>query len=565
MRSLVVNGLWWASCLPGAAAFGRARRSLEKTQRTLLAAILHRNRNTLFGRAHGFSSISGIEEYRRRVPTGDYEALRQEMDAMAGGAPDVLFRGRPTCFEPTSGSTGEGKLIPYSRALQKDLDAALSPWIGHLFLHHPALLRGRAYWSISPAAFERRRTAGGIPVGFENDTDYMNPYVRRLIPLVLAVPPEVAGIRDMDTFRYVTLAFLLKAKDLSLVSVWHPTFLTLLLDSLQDWGEPLARDVGMGALAPPTPLPSELEARLNKAFGKPDPKRADEIDGLLRTLQTRRDGLYRKLWPRLRVISCWADAAAKGPAGELKALFPAVEFQPKGLMATEGIVSVPVSKNNGATLAARSHFYEFLPESDVGEPLCGWQLERGARYEVVITTGGGLYRYRMGDTVRVTGFDRDCPVLEFTGRCGKVSDLYGEKLHEDHVASVIDRVLPIGESRPSFAMLAPEGPPDHYVLFLAGDEPPARNAMKEMEVKLEEGLAENVHYAYCRRLGQLQGVRIRWIQGSGHSAMGRYLHERQQGGVRSGDVKPVFLESRRGWNAILDPCEDPGFTGGNRT
>ena len=41
-------------------------------------------------------------------------------------------------------------------------------------------------------------------------------------------------------------------------------------------------------------------------------------------------------------------------------------------------------------------------------------------YEIVVTTPGGLYRYRMGDIVKVARFHNKTPVLEFQHRRGQL-------------------------------------------------------------------------------------------------------------------------------------------------
>ena len=49
----------------------------------------------------------------------------------------------------------------------------------------------------------------------------------------------------------------------------------------------------------------------------------------------------------------------------------------------------------------------------------GWfyfQLEVGGVYELVLTTRMGLYRYRIGDVVRIVKFRGQCPVYEFMYR-----------------------------------------------------------------------------------------------------------------------------------------------------
>ena len=127
-------------------------------------------------------------------------------------------------------------------------------------------------------------------------------------------------------------------------------------------------------------------------------------------------------------------------------------FQKKGLLATEGVITIPRA-NAGNVAAVLSHFLEFL--DDQGRPHLVHEVEPGAEYSVAITTGGGLWRYRLGDRVRVTGFLQRTPLLEFIGKEDGVCDLRGEKLHPAFVGGILrdlrrELLLPLG-----FAMLAP--------------------------------------------------------------------------------------------------------------
>ena len=90
-----------------------------------------------------------------------------------------------------------------------------------------------------------------------------------------------------------------------------------------------------------------------------------------------------------------------------------VEIQPKGLLATEGIISLPLWECPAPALAARSHFFEFAEldaQSDPARrgafprrPRLAHEVELGGRYRVALTTAGGLYRYLLGDEVQVVG------------------------------------------------------------------------------------------------------------------------------------------------------------------
>src|SRR5262249_30868109 len=123
------------------------------------------------------------------------------------------------------------------------------------------------------------------------------------------------------------------------------------------------------------------------------------------------------LWPELRLISCWADAAASLAAADLQKRFPRTLLQPKGLIATEAFVTLPFDGQH--PLAIHSHFFEFIDGAGDVRPIEA--LRDDEEYEVVVTTGSGLWRYRLGDRVRVTGWVEKTPSLKFLGRSGNVS------------------------------------------------------------------------------------------------------------------------------------------------
>ncbi|HWN44862.1 MAG TPA: GH3 auxin-responsive promoter family protein [Thermoanaerobaculia bacterium] len=496
---------WLAANLPGHLRFRRSLGRPEAVQRSLLGSYLEANADTAFGRAHGFASIRTAEEYRERVPLLTGDELAPWVDRIAAGEARVLTRSPVRTLEPTSGSSATPKLIPYTPALQREIRRAVAPWIVDLYAHRPRLALGTAYWSITPLALDEERPAGPVRVGFEEDSEYLGGFWSRLADATLAVPGSVRHLRDPDTFRYATLRHLLLRRDLTVISVWHPSFLLLLLEALSRFWDALIRDVGG----------SELE-RLS-----PD--------------------VPTRIWPKLGLISCWGDAHAALSLPELARAFPGVEIQPKGLLATEGFVTIPFG---GAwPLAVRSHFFEFIPEEE-GDPRFAWELEEGRVYSVVLTTGGGLYRYRLEDRVRVEGFVERTPSLRFLGKGGHVSDLRGEKLHESFVAGALARVFDRTGITPRFALLAPaDDGPAGYVLYLETETMPAGLAED-----LDRELSANPHYRLSRALGQLAAARCQRVAAGAYS---RYLDHCRLRGQRTGDVKPLALSPRGVRDALL--------------
>jgi len=535
---ILANTLWALASAPKALRFHWALRDTAGTQRRVLQRILRANADSDVGQRYDFAAINSVAAYQERVPLTTYDDIADDVDRIAAGQDGVLTTDPVRLLEPTSGSTAATKWIPYTDTLQKEFQRAIAPWIVDLFRRRPDLLSGSAYWSVSPIGDRPEETEGGVPVGFADDSDYLGSRQAALVRRVMAVPSCVQRIRDVETFRYVTLLGLLRSPDLALISVWNPTFFTLLLDRLPDWGRSLANDVARGLISPPGSLPSSVRNQLEAQWG-PRPERAAAVRTALNADAPRR---YRLLWPTLRVVSCWADGPASAPAEELRALLPQAHLQPKGLLATEGVVTIPMTAAPAPVPAVRSHFFEFQP-ADGGAPVLIDELDTGAEYDVVLTTGGGLYRYRLRDRVNVVGHWKGVPCLRFVGKTDKVVDRFGEKLNARHVQNVLDRIFSAHNLTPDFALLAPDDrDPPGYTLFLEAAAPDS--VLHTVGHEVETGLRNNYHYDYCRRLDQLAPLQLFRVTGDAAST---YLERCVAGGQRAGDVKPTALHPATDW------------------
>ena len=545
MNPTVANSAWLAGCLPALAQFQRATKRVAHTQESILRRILQANAGSDFGRAHDFSFIRSTRDYQQRVPLCDYDECSPQVTRIASGAQNILTSDAVRLFEPTSGSSSAEKWIPYNRSLQREFQAGIRPWIADLFMHDPGLMSGQAYWSVSPAFSPDRKTPAGIPIGFEEDTSYLGGWQKRFVDAVMAVPSAVRGISDMATFRYVTLLFLIHSRNLKLISIWNPTFLSLLVAPLQEWGDALARDLEQGAITTNAAIPGILRSVL-----QPDPLRAGELRAALRSGTPAER--HARLWPALKLLSCWTDANSSAPAQYLASLFPQARIQGKGLIATEGFVSFPLHGREGSALAICSHFLEFLPADAAGRcdpehPQLTHELEEGQTYTVVLTTGGGLYRYQLHDLIEVIGHVHDCPLIRFLGRQSYISDWYGEKLNEAHVASILRDVFDSLALSPAFAMMACEAhhPEPGYVLFIESSA--SNETLHRAAARIEMRLQENFHYRYARQLGQLAGLHVFRANGAAES----YLNAKNRGGQRSGAIKLLALDARGEWSGIF--------------
>lgn len=532
----IANRVYMAAAAAERHRFARALRDPAGAQREALMRIVLANAYSAFGRRHGFLGIRSVEDFRARVDIRDYDQIDQDIRRIADGAQRVLTCDPVLCVELTGGTSGANRMVPYTASLLREFSAATMPWISDLLRHRPALRGGRAYWAVSPPARHAAATRGGLPIGMDHDSDYFPPLVRALLDRVLGTPRALSRIGSVESWRYVTLRALIGLPDLAFVSVWSPSFLTLLADALDERWDRLLHDLETGVLS--VALDPDLRHELSRAL----PANPALASLLRRRFHRRVPEDLGALWPRLTLISCWTDAHARRALPPLVRRFPRVEIQGKGLLATEGVVSVPLLAAGGSVAAVTSHFLEFLPAGDGSRALGAAELEAGGTYEVLLTTSGGLYRYRLRDLVRVEGFHARTPILSFQGRSDHTSDLAGEKLTPIFAERVLQQAAIDTGIQAPFAMLtavpAACGRAPRYDLAADCAAEDAERLARAVEARL---MASH-HYALCRRLGQLDQVRG-VVARDGAREYERACVAR---GQRLGAIKPASLALARG-------------------
>lgn len=455
----------------------------ERQLQALLPAVV----GSAYGRHIGLDRVKQLDDLKHLPITG-WEEVAPWIERVARGEPDVLTTEPVQLLEPTGGSTGGTKLIPYTARLKSEFDEAVGAWMVDLHHRDPLLFGRRHYWSVSRAVKQPATSEGGLPIGLTDDAEYFGPVTRWVLGQIFVVPPDVAHAPSLDAWRSRTLGYLLDADDLGLISVWSPTFLSRLIDAVP------------------------------------------EVEGLSADARQRVDrwmdtGNLMDLFPALRLLSAWGDGFARDAWEELTQGFPGA--QPKGLLATEGVVSIPWGHAPGSVVLP-THLIELRNAS--GEVTWPWEAEVGARYQPLMSTGSGLIRYALPDQVEVVGFLGRLPRIRVVGRLDRGSDLVGEKLTPGFVQ-------PIVAALPGFAMLFPKN--DRYVLVTEAPVEPRT---------IDEQLQRAHHYAYARELDQLAQVEVRVVP----DAWARWEAACEARGLTLGDQKPGPLETRLGMlDAIL--------------
>ena len=90
-----------------------------KTQERTFQYLIAQAKNTTFGKDHQFDQINSYSDFKKKVPVRDYEALKDYVQRIKNGEKDILWKGSPSYFAKTSGTTSGAKYIPITNESMK--------------------------------------------------------------------------------------------------------------------------------------------------------------------------------------------------------------------------------------------------------------------------------------------------------------------------------------------------------------------------------------------------------------------------------------------------------------
>lgn len=496
--------IFYGLCIPNWLLFRWRSKNIRLQQENLLRRILKESAKTSYGRTLSLNKSWTIREYQKNVPMVQYEDISEYITSQRLLDENQICPGPIQCFEPTSGSSGAKKLIPYNTAILKSFAHLFKVWCADLFIHGPSLQRGKIWYSVSP-----QFAVGDSPSdGFEDDSEYLSGTSRKILKRFLPVDPRLKKVQDSDDYFLILSCYLLSCEDLEAISIWNPSFLIRILEFIDD----------NKSLIVSTLEQSHYHSQGIDFQFKTHPARLNWL---------RQEWKHSELWPCLRIISCWDSAHAGMSAEAIRKAFPGVYVQGKGLLSTESAVTIPFVKAQGAVPIFDELFFEFSCE-ETGTILLLDQLREGKSYELIISQKAGLLRYKTNDRIRVRSFYGTLPILDFIGRSGQVVDLCGEKLQLSRVQDALQQLgyredfllLPLqSESVSRYQMVVPTEPN-----FSAGE--------------LDQMLCENHHYHLARKLKQLDSIEY-LVDRTMRDTFTRFCMDQKQ--MKLGDIKSAQL------------------------
>lgn len=488
------------------ARFMAATRRAATVQEAVLAAHVRRNAESEFGRDHHFDRIGSVADFRTRLPILRYQDFAPYIDRVRNGRIDALFGGRQRVrmFALTSGTTDQPKYIPVTDEFLQTYRRGWNAFGIKALLDHPAaFLRGIVQVT---SRMDESRTPAGIPCGAI--TGLMAATQKRLVRKYYTTPPCVAQIDD-PAAKYYTIMRLSVVRDVAFLITANPATQLKLARTADEHREQLIRDVHDGTLWSELPVPPAVRAELSPRL-RADRDRARQLE----SLAARHGALLPKHYWNLAFIANWTGGTMGLYLQHFPAYFGDVPVRDIGLLASEGRISVPVEDHTPAgILDAESHFFEFVPKDRMDEAnpptrLCH-ELEIGQEYFVLLTTASGLYRYDIGDLVRVVGYEGQAPLIEFLSKGAHTCSLAGEKLTERHVVEAMNRAAAsMGLPLCAFVLAPRWGDLPYYTLHLEAQGCTVER-LSTLGRRLDEELgAVNIEYASRRRSLRLGPVRI---------------------------------------------------------
>lgn len=360
-------------------------------QENMLRSLIKRGSKSEPGRNFHFAEIAKSKNpyslFSQRLNTVFYEDIRNDVMRMIKGERDVLWPGICLDFAQSSGTSGgRSKYIPITKESLKNC-------------HYPGAQDSVAHYLRSNP--ESRMFSGkGFILGgsFANELHLKNPNVKigdLSATLINKINPAVNLFRVPD-------------KQTALMA---------------DWEKKL-----------PALVKSSATADITNISGVP----SWFLTVIKEVIRFRGAEKISDIWPNLEVF--FHGGISFEPYREIYRSLtdPEKMHFMETYNASEGFFAAQNDPDDNSMLLIIDNdvFYEFIDIEDEHEtPIPIWEIEKGRIYELLVTSSNGLWRYHLGDTVRIESIN---PVkIRIAGRTKTFINAFGEELMEDNAEKAI--------------------------------------------------------------------------------------------------------------------------------
>jgi len=359
-------------------------------QQELLQQLVLFSKDTEIGRRYDFKSIRTYSDFAERLPINSYESIAPLIERARKGEQNLFWPTQIKWFAKSSGTTNaKSKFIPVSNEALEDCHYKSSKDLLCLYLNNnenSQLFAGKSL------------RLGGSKELYENNGTFFGD----LSAILIDNMPLWAEYSSTPSSK------------VSLMSEWESKLEAIIEESIHENVTSLAG------------VPSWMLVLLNNVIER-----------------TGKNHLF-EIWENLEVY--FHGGVSFVPYREqYKKLLPRSRFNYyETYNASEGFFGIQDRNNSEELLLMLDYgiFYEFIPMDSYGNasehavPI--WEVKVGVNYAMVITTNAGLWRYKIGDTIRFTSLS---PFrIRITGRTKHYINAFGEELIIENAEAALQQV-----------------------------------------------------------------------------------------------------------------------------
>ena len=362
----------------------------NEVQQDVLNGLIDSAKDTFIGKKFDFSSINCYKDFSEKVPVFSYEEFSDKIELARKGENNIFWSSKIKWFAKSSGTTNaKSKFIPVSdESLQDCHYAAGKDLLCMYFNNNPnsQLFTGKSL-----------RLGGSKSPYEKNGTFYGD-----LSAILIDNMPFWAEFSSTPSNR------------ISLMEDWDKKIDKIIIESLNENVTSLAG------------VPSWMLVLLNRILEKSEEKYISD------------------LWPNLEVYF-HGGVSFKPYLNQYMDIINKESMQFYEIYnASEGFFAIQYENNSNELLLMLDYgiFYEFIPMKVYGTknekiiPL--YEVEKDVNYAILITTNAGLWRYKIGDTVKFTSTSPYKIII--TGRTKHYINVFGEEVIIENTDNVINKL-----------------------------------------------------------------------------------------------------------------------------
>lgn len=345
-------------------------------------------------------------------------------------------------------------------------------------------------------------------------------------------PGQVVFASDFHQSLYChLLCGLVFSDEIQLISSTFAHSLVNAFRSFELLYQELCEDIRVGHVSTSrVTIPSMRDAVQELLY--PNPELADQIYDKCKGLkESNKDwgGVIPAIFPNVRYLYGIMTGSMEPYLNRLRHYARDVPLVCADYGASEGWIGVNISPESPPETASFAvlpniGFYEFIPlrprnEEEEVDPIGINDVRIGEEYEVVVTNFAGLYRYRLGDVVKIAGFHNQTPLLKFQFRRNLLLSINVDKTTEkDLQLAIANAAVHLLESPNQIEVIDFTSHADvssnlgHYVLFWElNDDAVSKEILNRCANAMDLSLVD-IGYVRSRKSNTIGALELRLLR-----------------------------------------------------